>query len=303
MLLDLLTTFCRVVDEGSFTKAAESLSLSQPTVTKQIQRLETLFNASLIERTQRELSLTEAGEVVYVYARRILNTLQKCYESLEDLKQPGYGELSISAVPVISLYTLPTLLEQFSSTNPLVTLHVRSGTNKEVINQVLHSDVDLGFTTIASTHPQLITRPLFEDKVLLIASPKTAKKFNFKLSASDLERIPMIAYDRRSQFRTFINSAFEAGGINPNIVMEFDSHEAVKTMVQLDLGIAMAPESAVRQDLLENRVVALQIEGFPALSRTTCMIMRRGRHQSQAFDAFVELVEALYPEGPLATSS
>lgn len=302
MLLELLTTFCRVVDEGSFTKAAESLNLSQPTVTKQVQRLETAFGTPLIDRTQRELSLTEAGEVVYVYARRILNMLQKCYESLENLQKPGRGELVIAAVPVIALYTLPRLLERFSQSHPLVTVHVRGGTNKDVINQVLYNDVDLGFTTIPSTHAQLITRPLFDDPVVLIASPRTAERLKYKVSPGDLARLPMIAYDRRSQFRSFVSSAFEAGGINPNIVMEFDSHEAVKTLVQLDVGVAMAPLSAVRTDIEEGRLVTLPIEGFPALSRTTCLILRRGRPQSRALTDFVALVQELYPEPPAAGS-
>lgn len=295
MLLDLLTTFCRVIDEGSFTKAAESLNLSQPTVTKQIQRLETIFGMPLIDRTQRELSVTEAGEVVYVYARRILGTLQKCYESLENLQKPGRGELTISSVPVIALYTLPAIIDRFSEENSLITLHVRSGTNKEVINHVLHNDADVGFTTMSSTHGHLITRPLFKDRIVLIASPQTARRHDHKVTSDELSHLPIIAYDRRSQFRTFVNSSFEAGGINPNIVMEFDSHEAVKTMVQLGLGVAMAPETAVRPDLEAGRLATMEIDGFPPIARTTCMIVRRGRAQSEALSHFLDLIDNLYP--------
>lgn len=302
-LLDLLTTFCRVIDEGSFTRAAESLNLSQPTVTKQIQRLEAVLGVSLIDRAQRELSPTEAGEVVYTYARRIFNTLQKCYEALENLQTPGRGELTVSAVPVVALYTLPTMIEAFSEANPLITLQVRSGINKEVISHVLSNDADVGFTTMPSTHGHLITRPLFQDHVLLVASPQMAKELNYRVTPDALSRLPMIAYERRSQFRTFVNSSFEAGGINPNIVMEFDSHEAVKTMVQLGLGLAMAPESAVRADLEAGHLATVEIVGFPPIARTTCMIIRRGRQQSPALTSFVSLVESLYPEAELGTGS
>jgi DNA-binding transcriptional LysR family regulator len=291
-----LTTFCRVADEGSFTRAAESLNLSQPTVTKQIQRLEAIFGVSLIYRSQRGISLTEAGEVVYSYARRIFHTLQKCHEALENLQEPGRGELTVAAVPVVALYTLPPIIETFRSENPLITLQVRSGVNKDVINHVVASDADVGFTTMPATHAHVITRPLFHDRVLLVASPGTAEKLNYRVTPDTLSRLPMIAYERRSQFRSFVNSSFEAAGINPNIVMEFDSHEVVKTMVQLDLGLAMVPESAVRSDLQAGRLATVEIVGFPPLARTTCMIIRRGRQQSPALTRFVSLVESLFPD-------
>lgn len=302
-LLDLLTTFCRVIDEGSFTRAAESLNLSQPTVTKQIQRLESIFGISLIDRAQRELHLTEAGEVVYSYARRIFSTLQKCQEALENLQKPGRGELTVVAVPVVALYTLPGIIEAFSEANPLITLQVRSGINKDVINQVLSNDADVGFTTMPSAHGHLITRPLFQDHVLLVASPAMAQKLDYHVTPAALSRLPMIAYERRSQFRHFVDSSFEAAGISPNIVMEFDSHEAVKTMVQLGLGLAMAPESAVRADLQAGRLATVEIVDFPPIARTTCMIVRRGRQQSPALSRFVSLVESLYSQADPATGS
>lgn len=295
MLLQFLITFCRVVDEGSFTRAAESLSLSQPTATKQVQRLEAIFGTQLIDRSQRELTLTPAGEVVYMYAQRVLGTLQKCREDLEALQTPGRGILGIGSVPTITLYTLPRIIESFRAANPLVNLHVRSGTNMEVIDLVLHSDVDIGFTTVPVTHANIVSRPLFRDRIVLACSPQTHAHYEGSVSAAELARIPMIAYERRSHFRSFISSSFEAAGISPNIVMEFDSHEAVKTMVQLGLGIAMVPESVIHDDLKEGRLATLQIEGFGPLERTTSAIIRRDRHQTQALTDFLRLLDLIYP--------
>src|SRR5690606_16362966 len=109
-------------------------------------------------------------------------------------------------------------------------------------------------------------------------------------------RLPMIAYERRSQVRSFVHRSFVSAGINPNIVMEFDSQEAVKTMVQLDLGHAMVPQSGVRSDLHDGRLATVQIAGSPPLARTTCMIIRRSRQQSPAHTRFVSLVESLFPD-------
>lgn len=302
MLLQYLTTFCRVINEGSFTRAAESLNLSQPTATKQIQRLEFHFDTSLIDRSQRELTLTPAGEIVYVHAQRVLRTLHKCREAVDALQTPGRGTLNIGAVPTIALYTLANLIERFRETNPLVTLNVRSGSNKEVIDLVIHSDVDVGFTTVPVTHGNIISRPLFYDKILLICSPQTAIQYREPLTASDLSTMPMIAYQRRSQFHSFINSSFEDAGITPNIVMEFDSHEAVKTMVQLGLGIAMVPKSVVRDDLQQRLLATLRVEGLPPIARATSLIVKRGRPQTRAVADFISLLNALYPTSTIDES-
>ena len=122
MLYQYLETFCRVVDEGSFTKAGESLGFSQPTVTKQIHALEQEMGAVLIRRGQRRLQLTPAGEVVYSHARRILNLVQECRSAIKALEQPGHGKLKIGAVFTIALFTLPPVLEEYRQEQPDVTL-------------------------------------------------------------------------------------------------------------------------------------------------------------------------------------
>jgi len=291
MLLQYLKTFCRVVDEGSFTRAAESLNLSQPTVTKQVKRLEEELQAELLARGRRHLTLTPAGDLVYLHARRILNTLKDCRAALDALATPGAGDLSIGAVFTLTIFLLPRLLEGFKEEHPLVTIYVRSGTNKGILDLVLHNEVDAGLTTVPITHDQIITRPLYEDKVVLVCSADSEWAERGSVTPAELSQIPMIGYDRSSQFRAFVDMHFEAAGVTPNIVMEFDSHDAVKAMVQLRLGVAMAPHTAVREDLNSGRLCALRIESFPEISRLTSLIVRRDRRRTPALADFIRHVE------------
>ncbi|MBO2520762.1 MAG: hypothetical protein CW345_02985 [Firmicutes bacterium] len=296
VLYQYFETFCRVVDEGSFTSAAESLGLSQPTVTKHVHALEKRMGATLLHRGQRRLELTPAGEIVYNYARRILRAVHDCQSAIQALSEPGHGELSIGAVFTIALFTLPPVLEVYRQERPQVTLRVRTGTNQHILSLVLHHEVDVGLTTVPLSHPQISTIPLFNDRVLLVASPNSQWASKKAVTPGELSQLPMISYQRHSQFQSFVQANFEGAGITPRVVMEFDSHEAVKTMVQLGLGVAMVPESAVRDDLASGRLVELTIKDFPSLARTTSLITRQDRHETPAIASFRALLIRLLQE-------
>nr|MBO2477402.1 LysR family transcriptional regulator [Bacillota bacterium] len=152
MLLEQLITFCTVVDEGGFTRAAEVLGLSQPAVTKQVKSLEKELRAVLLTRSGRRVNLTPAGEIVYSYARRIIHTIEECQGALANLTTPGYGRLTIGAVSTVAIFTLPEVLSAFVKQQPLVTVHVRTGTIDQVLTMVLRNEMDLGIVTVPISH-------------------------------------------------------------------------------------------------------------------------------------------------------
>lgn len=295
MLLQQLITFCTVVDEEGFTRAAEVLNMSQPAVSKQVKTLEQKLRAELLVRSGRKVTLTPAGEIVYSYARRILHTIEECRTALDNLAVPGYGRLSIGAVSTVAMFTLPALLGAFSKEQPLVTVHVRTGTIDEVLQMVLRNEIDIGLVTVPLSHELIHTLPLFRDRILLVASPDTPWAKQSIVSPSELGNMPMIAYERASKFRAYVDASFEAAGITPDIVMEFDSHQAVKAMVLAGFGVAMMPSSAVAHDIEHGRLVELKITGFEELGRVTSLIIRRDRHQSPPVRAFLNLVREEFP--------
>jgi DNA-binding transcriptional LysR family regulator len=301
MLYQYLETFCRVVDEGSFTKAAESLGFSQPTVTKQIHALEEEMGAVLIRRGHR-LQLTPAGEIAYSHARRILNTVKECQSAIKALEKPGHGDLNIGAVFTIALFTLPPVLEVYRQEHPNVTVRVRTGTNQHILSLILHNEADVGLTTVPLSHPQISTVRLFDDRVLLVASPNSRWASKKQVTPGELSQLPMISYQRHSQFQGFVQASFAGAGITPHVVMEFDTHEAVKTMVQLGLGVAMAPESAVKDDLASGRLVELEIKDLPPLARTTSLLIRQDRYETPPMRSFcktlIRLLQAPYYREP-----
>lgn len=296
MLLQQLVTFCAVVDEGGFTRAAEFLDMSQPAVSKQVKTLEERVGTPLFVRTGRKASLTPAGEIVYAYAKRIIHTIEEMQGALAALAVPGSGRLSIGAVPTVAVFTLPDLLGAFSKRHPLVVVHVRTGSIDDVVQMVLRGEIDVGLVTVPVTHELLQTIPLFRDRILLVAQPDTPWAAKRIIQPAELTGMPMIAYERASKFRRYVDAGFDAAGIAPDVIMEFDSHEAVKAMVLAGLGVAMMPSSVVARDLEQGRLVELKIAGFEELARMTSLIIRRDRQPGAPVRAFLDLVRERFPE-------
>ncbi|HYG58346.1 MAG TPA: LysR family transcriptional regulator [Symbiobacteriaceae bacterium] len=291
MLLQHLITFCKVVEEGSFTRAAQALNMTQPSVTKQVGALEDHLQIHLFTRLGKQVHLTPAGELVYGYARQIAQMVSQCEGAVRELRTPGGGHVTIGCVHTIGVFTLPDLLAEYARMHPRVRINVKTGNNGETVSMLLHGEVDLGLTTTPLVHERLESVPLFEDKLLVVASPEFAASLPEVLTLGDLARQPVIAYVRGARFRMTTDILLEQVGINPNVIMEFDNHEAIKTMVRLGFGVALEPASAVEPDLQAGRLVALTVTGLPDSSRTTSLILRRDEMRPQAVEAFIQLLK------------
>jgi len=294
MLLQHLITFCRVVEEGSFTRAAQALNMTQPSVTKQIGALEDHLQVQLFTRHGKQIHVTPAGDMVYQYARQVQHLVSKCESAVGELRSPGGGHITVGCVHTIGLFTLPDLLAEYAREHPRVKIFVKTGNNAETITMLLHGEVDLGITTTPQVHERFESRPLFEDPLLIVASRETAASLPAELSLGELAKLPMVAYVRGSRFRMTTDLMLEQVGISPNVVMEFDNHEAIKTMVRLGFGVALEPASAVSRDLEAGELVALTVSDLPGSSRTTSLILRRDEIRPPAVEAFIQLLQRRY---------
>ncbi len=291
MLLQQLITFCRVVETGSFTRAGELLNLSQPAVTRQVAALEDEFGGQLLERQGRSLHLTPSGQVVYHHARQAAAVVEACRAQVAMLSHPDRGHVHVACVTTTGLFTLPSLMAQFNAQYPAARFHVWSGRVADVMDRVLEGESDLGLVTMPVTHPRLDSLPLFRDRVILVAAPHVAQDLPNPIPLEVLAELEMIGYQAPSRFRTLVEATLEQVGVYPQVAMEFDSHEAVKTMVVLGYGAAMVPESAVSAELRSGALVELQVQTLPEIARTTCMLLRRdGGARGPAVTNFIRLV-------------
>ena len=298
MLLQQLETFARVVELGSFTRAAELLNLSQPAVTRQVAALEGEFGTPLIERSGRSIAVTPAGTVVYQHARRIGALVERARVDVLSLSHPERGQISVAAVTTVGLFTLPALLAEFRRRYPRVRFQVWSGRTDGVLDRLLDGRADLGLLSAPISHPRLETIPLFDDPVVLVAAPELAGTLPDPLPIEQLTAVDMILYQAPSRFRTLVEAALEQAGAAPRVAMEFDSHEAVRSAALAGYGVAIVPFEAVQGEIASGALVRVMVEGLPEINRITCLVRRRGASDLPAVSNFVRLTLERYRVQP-----
>jgi DNA-binding transcriptional LysR family regulator len=298
MLLQQLLTFTHVADEGSFTRAAELLSVGQPAVTRQVAALEAELGVQLIDRSGRTFHLTPAGEIVLKYAREMGGLLQRLHTEVSSLSSPERGQVGVACVTTVGLFTLPGLILDYRRFYPGVRIRVWSGRAPGVLDRLLDGSSDLGLFSSPVMHPRLVSMPLFDDPVIPVAAPQVAQTLPNPITLEVLAELDLIVYEAPSRFRTLVDASLEQAGLYPRVSMELDSHEAVRTAVSLGYGFALVPREAVTTELASGALVQLNVEGLPAITRTTSLVLRRrdpGRLPAVA--NFVALILHRYRNG------
>lgn len=275
MVLSHLKTFVRIVDAGSLTRAAEQLSLTQPAVTKQLAALEEEFGTRLLIRQGRRMRLTPSGEVLYHYAKRVQSLVEQAYEAVNEVERPGQGEIDVGAVSTVAVFSLPKVLAVFTRNFPKLRVRVHIGEIQETLDGVIRQDLAVGLVTIPIIHPQVDSVPLFQDTVRLVVNPDRARKMPRQLSLEELAHMDFISYQTPSRFRAFMDGMLEQHGIIPHVLMEFNSHDLVKSMVKVGLGVAFVPDSVVAEDLASGTLSVIDVPGLPPLARTTSLILSK----------------------------
>ncbi len=293
MELGQLDALLQVAAYRSFSKAAEVLFLTQPSVTARIQALERELGEEMFERSGRSVRLTDAGTTFIEYAQRALKAVQEGRDALEALRTTEVGTLRLGSAPTISAYVLPKILKIFRGRYPSVDVSVRNGRSDQVLDMVLSDEVQVGLVR-SLVHPEIETVHLYDDEVVLVTD--TTHQFARERSAriEDVARQSLIFFDRASSYYGLIHGFFRDAGIVPRHAMELDSLEATKMMVEEGLGIAILPRVAVERELKLNLLVEIEVTGVPRIKRQIALIYRRNRRHARTVGAFIEVLYKLY---------
>lgn len=266
-----LETFCTVVEAGSLNTAAERLHLTQPAVSKQIRSLEAELGVQLLVRTPRGIGLTPVGRRVHRLARRAVAAVEGCRRAAASYKDPEAGRLVVAAGLTLTLFTLPPVIQAFRSRLPAVRLEVVTGDSREALAMLLGFDADVALVTSPTPHPEVQAIPLFVDPLVVVGAPGTV----LPESVGAMGGSTLISFRGGSGLRQYVGQVLESRGASPEVVMEFDSIEAIKTMVALGLGVALLPWSAVRDDVAAGRLCAARLADWPDAGRTVTLLRRR----------------------------
>lgn len=258
MDLGQIEAFVQVAQHRSFSKAADALFLTQPSVTARIQSLERDLGEALFERNGRGVRLTEMGGTFLPFARRALKALQEGRDALEGMRNLDIGTLKLGSALTVSTYVLPKILKKYCAAYPGVEVSVHTGRSEQVLQMVLSDDVHCALERTVQ-HPEIVTIPLYEDDLALVASPDHRFARTGTASIEDVGREPLILFDKGSSYNQLIQGVFRQHGIVPRTLMELDTIEATKKMVEEGLGIALLPKVSTEREIEQARLRLISV--------------------------------------------
>tara|TARA_B100000475_G_scaffold200466_1_gene184933 strand:- start:1054 stop:1989 length:936 start_codon:yes stop_codon:yes gene_type:complete len=295
--LDQLKILQTISEEGSFTKAAEKLYISQPAVSLQIQNLEKQLNTPIFYRDKRKAYLTETGELLKKYCDRILKLCEETCQALDELQAFQSGALMIGASQTTGTYLMPRLIGIFRHKYPQISVELQVHSTRRISWAVANGQIDLAI--VGGEVPRELNQVLdvtsyAEDELALIlpiSHPFASLDF---IRKEDLYRLKFIALDTQSTIRNVIETTLTQNGIDSTyfkIEMELNSVEAIKNAVQSGLGAAFVSVSAISKELDLDMLHWARIEGV-TIKRTLSIITNPKRYHSNVTKLFKkELLE------------
>jgi DNA-binding transcriptional LysR family regulator len=287
MELAQLETFLAVGTFGGFRRAAEALRVTQPAVSARIKTLETALGVVLFERGRRGLPLSPAGRALRPHAEQVLHALAQARRAVHGLGPHPGGALQIAAALSICAYLLPDVLRRFQAAHASVLVTVRSGHSKEVLEMVLRGEAEIGLAR-SLHHPAVETVSLREDPLVLVQPRARPLVRSRRARLADVAGRPLVFFDRGSSDWTLTHGLFRRAGLVPNVVLEVETIETAKRMVERGLGLAFLPQIAVARDLRRGTLVALDVVDAESLRRSLDVIHPRHRPLSPAALAFLQ---------------
>lgn len=280
-----LRVFRRVAEVGGFSRAAESLHLSQPAVSKSVRELERQLDTVLLERTRGAPRLTEAGALLLARARELFAVEAVAEEELGALRGLTSGVLRIAASTTIVTHLLPEILARFHAAHPGVALRVASRNTRDVARALLERRAEVALVEGPVEDDRLTVLPWRTDELVLIAPPRHPFASRTRLPLSELAAAPLIVRERGSGTRRVAEEAMARAGVTPRVALQLASTEAIKQAVAVGLGVAIVSRAAIADQLALGRVAVVRLAG-DRLSRPLTELRVRGRAASPAASAF-----------------
>jgi DNA-binding transcriptional LysR family regulator len=289
-----LLTFRTVVDKGSFSQAAEELEISQPAVSFQIRSLEQRLGHRLLDRSGRRGAVTEAGEVLLRYARRMLTLEDELAREMGEVGTRVAGRLELGSSTGPGELILPRLCGAFTRAYPEVRISLVVQDTQSVCDRVLDHEIELGVVGAARPQRGLVFEQFVRDELVLIVPPDHALAQRSAIGLDELAAEPLIMQQEGSGVRSVLEAALRARGLRPrdlHVTMELGLQQSVKAAVLDGFGITVISRLAVEREVAEGSLVALDVQGAE-LARDFSSVRHAGRTPSRITTAFLEFARS-----------
>jgi DNA-binding transcriptional LysR family regulator len=287
--IETLKVFCDLVELSSFSAAASNNYVTQSAVSQQVRTLEERYGRKLLERARGYVRLTPAGRVFYEASKDIVARYAEMESRVQRVTQVISGDIRVLTVHTVGLYELAAPVRRFLRTHPQVNLRIEYSRSSRVYEQVQKGEADVGIVAFPTKRPQIAVVPFREDRLLLICPPNHPLAAKQRISVKKLHGQAFVGFERDLPTRKQTDRFLRKHGVEVDYKMELDNIETIKRVVEIGTGCALLPEPAVRQEVRNRTVAAVQIRE-ETLLRPLGIIYRQDQQLSPAREKFIELL-------------
>jgi len=287
--LHQLRTFRAVAEQLSFSAAAHELSISQPSVSYQVKELEAVLGLPLIDRLGKRVRLTEAGEVLYEYARRTLTLLDEATLVMEQMRGIERGTLRVGASTTVGIYVIPLALGAYKKLHPNLALSLEIGARETLQERVKRGVLDLAVLSLPIADPDLEATSFMDDELVMVVPAGHTLAGRSNLTLRDFTGESFLMREPGSGTRIAVEMASRRAGVSLQVGMELGSNGAIKHAVEAGLGVAVLSSHAIELERRGGGLVVVDIEGFPILRPWSIVHLRR-RQLPSAVGQFIEFL-------------
>lgn len=298
-----LQVFYTVARLLSFTRAAETLHMTQPAVTFQVRQLEDHFNTRLFDRTHNRVALTEAGRKTYEYAERIFEFYAEMEDAVKEITGDVSGALTLGASTTIAEYMLPGLLRDFKQGYPDVNLRLKVSNSEGIVSMVENSMIDLGVVEAPVTNKNLLVEVCQVDQLVVVIPPSHLIAEKESITMEDLLHYPFICREEGSGTREVIMEYITQMGLDRNelnVCMELGSPESIKGAVEAGMGISILSRTTLNKELALGILTCVELD--PPLERAFSFVRQRQKFRLRAMEELLNFARQYCQEHPAGKS-
>jgi len=289
--LSELETFLTVAREGSFSRAAARLHRTQPAVSQAVRRLESQLGETLIDRSSRDGLLTDAGQVLFDYAEKLLNLRLETIAAIGELREMQRGKLLIAANEYTCLYLLP-ILHEFRRLSPMIKVTVQRTLASRIPDEVRQHGVELGVLSYRPTDPQLHSVVVYRDQLAFVVHPRHPLAGAEQVSVKQLGGESFIAHQVPSPNREKVLQAFRRHQTPLDMAVELPTLDAIKKYLSWGNGVALVPELCVADEVRRGELVQIPVMDL-RVERKIRVVTRRNASLSHAARAFLNVARSM----------
>ena len=295
--LNQLRVFYEAARSGSFTSAARKLCITQPAVTAQIKTFEDQCNLKLFKKKGRRLYLSDEGNTLYDYAKRIFDFEREVEDVIEEMRELKRGILRLGTSKAYARYFMPFLISSFREAYPHIKVYLDEGSSLDILRSLVNLKNEVAVIAKVEDDPNVTFLPFKRDELVLILAPTHSLAKKKSVSVEELVNDPMIMKEIGSGTRKRVDELFSRKGLTPNVLMETSNTEFIKQLVQRGEGISFLVEEAVAAEIREKRLATVPLAGeHPFLDVSIAYL--KDQHLSHPARAFVERLKKMATKGP-----